>query len=81
MDSDHTGITEQNVAMGENSIVVHLTCVDSSSITCPCPPLSLSAVSAADEREDQYKLLQVKNKRRLIHHTEKPLVQIYEPLD
>lgn len=44
-------------------------------------PLSLSAVSAADKREDQYKLLQVKNKGRLIHHTKKLLVQFYEPLD
>ncbi|KAK2854017.1 hypothetical protein Q5P01_006678 [Channa striata] len=44
-------------------------------------PLSLSALSAANEREDQYKLLQVKNKRWIIHHAKKLLVQFHEPLD
>lgn len=58
-------------AMGENSVVVHLTCGQFIHYLS----LSLSAVSAADEREDQYKVLQVKNKRRLIRHTKEPLVQ------
>lgn len=44
--------------------------MDSSSITCPSPTLSLSAVSAAGERVDQYNILQVKNKTSHIYHKE-----------
>lgn len=63
--------------MCENSAVIHLTCGQ----FIHCPSLLLFAVSATDEREDQYQLLQVQNKRRLIHHSEKPMVRFHEPLD
>lgn len=68
-------LREQNGAVGENS-TINLNCGQFMH-ACPCPPMSLSAVSAAAEREDQYRLLQAENKRWLIHHTTKPLVQFH----
>lgn len=43
--------------------------------------LLLCPSSAADETDDQYKLLQLENNGWLIFHVMKPLVQVHKPLD
>lgn len=61
--------------LSSGGAIVHFYCSELIGYLSSSP----SALSAANEREDQYKVLQVKNKRWVIHHTEKLLVQFYEP--